>query len=602
MLPRVTKLNSRLLSLALLGIQIARGAITYQHPDDLPSGVDYDFIVAGGGTAGLVVASRLSENSNWKVLVIEAGPSNKDAFVTRVPGLASTLGAGSPIDWNYTTIPQDGLDGRSLDYPRAKILGGCSTHNGMVYTRGSKDDWNSWAGIIGDQGLGWDSILPAIKKAEKFTQDFTDQSVKGHIDPSVHGFDGKLSVSAAYSNISFNDLLFETTKELNAEFPFKLDMNDGKPIGLGWTQYTIDNHAERSSSATSYLESTGDNVHVLVNTLVTRVLSASGNGTDFRKVEFAVDANSPKKQLEAKKEVIVAGGVIASPQILMNSGIGERKVLQAVGIDTLIDNPSVGKNLSDQGATSVMFDTTLPSTDFDVDAALTEWTNSHTGPLARGARLNHLTFVRLPDDKLNGQDPSSGKNSPHIEFQFAQITPQVPTLGVPKQAPLPAANSYRLLLQLAVVNLYSISRGSISLSDNNPFTYPLIDLNMFKEDIDIAILREGIRSAGRMFSSKAFKNSVNKFVYPPADATSDEDLDAFLRSSTFSYVHGVGTLSMSPKGASWGVVNPDFKVKGTSGLRVVDASVIPHAPAAHTQLPVYAFAEYASALIAKSYN
>ncbi|EKM75486.1 hypothetical protein AGABI1DRAFT_123150 [Agaricus bisporus var. burnettii JB137-S8] len=599
MIPRVAKFNFRLLSLALLGIQVARSAITYQNPTDLPGDVDYDFIVAGGGTAGLVVASRLSENPEWNVLVIEAGPSNKDVFETRVPGLSSEL--RPRFDWNYTTIPQDALGGRSLNYSRAKLLGGCSSHNGMVYTRGSRDDWDNYAEITGDQALSWDSILPVMKRAEKFSKDSSHKPVKGHIDPSVHGDDGKLSVVASYTNASFNDLLLETAKELSGEFPFKLDMNDGRPLGLTWTQYTIDQRGERSSSATAYLEGTGNNVHVLVNTLVTRIVSAE-NGTDFRSVEFATDADSPKIQLRAKKEVIVSGGVINSPQILMNSGIGRREVLGANGIDTLVDNPSVGKNLSDQAATIIMLDTTLPITDYDVDAALIEWKKSHTGPLAQGGRLNHLTWVRLPDDKLDGLDPSSGKNSPHIEFQFGQISHQLPPSGVPREAPIPSEASIDTVLQFAVVNLYTVSRGSISLSNNDPFSHPLIDLNMFGEEIDPAILREGIRSARRMLSSQAFKGFVGETVFPPSDATSDEDLDTFLKTSTVSYVHGVGTLSMSPQSASWGVVNPDFRVKGTSGLRVVDASVIPFAPAGHTQEPVYAFAEHASALIAKSYS
>nr|Q0R4L2.1 RecName: Full=Pyranose dehydrogenase 3; Short=PDH 3; AltName: Full=Pyranose:quinone oxidoreductase 3; Flags: Precursor [Leucoagaricus meleagris]AAZ94874.1 pyranose dehydrogenase [Leucoagaricus meleagris]AAZ94875.1 pyranose dehydrogenase [Leucoagaricus meleagris] len=599
MLPRVARLNTHLVSLALLGFQITYGAITYQHPDDLPSDVDYDFIVAGGGTAGLVVASRLSENPDWNILVIEAGPSNKDAPETRVPGLAGSLPA-SRTDWNYTTIPQDALGGRSLNYSRAKVLGGCSSHNSMVYTRGSKDDWNHWADITGDQGLSWDSILPVMKKAEKFSKDFSNQSVDGHIDPSMHGHDGLLSVVSSYTNVSFNDLLLETTKELSDEFPFKLDLNDGNPHGLAWTQYTIDHRAERSSSATSYLESTRDNVHVLVNSRVTRIFSA-GNGTDFRSVEFAVDANSPKKVLTAKKEVILSAGVIASPQVLMNSGIGGREELQAIGVDTLIDNPSVGKNLSDQAATLLMFDTTLPNTDYDVAAALTEWEDSRSGPMAYGARLNHLTWVRLLDDKLNGSDPSSGKNSPHIEFQFMQISHQLPPADAPNQVKLPDPDSIGAVLLLAVVNLYSVSHGSIILNDNDPFANPMIDLNMFGDQKDIAILREGVRSARRMFSSQAFKDVVNGTVYPPADVTSDEDLDAFLRTSAISYWHGVGTLSMSPQNASWGVVDPDFRVKGTSGLRVVDASVIPYAPAGHTQVPVYTFAEHASVLIAKSY-
>ncbi|EKM75427.1 hypothetical protein AGABI1DRAFT_123192 [Agaricus bisporus var. burnettii JB137-S8] len=580
-------LSTRVLSFALLGVQIAHGAIIYQHSDNLPDNTDYDFIVAGGGTAGLVVASRLAENPQWKILVIEAGPSDSDVFEIAVPGLVGSI--PKAVNWNYTTVPQNHLGGRSLGYSRAMVLGGCSSHNGMIYTRGSRDDWNQWADITGDDGLRWSNMLPIMEKMEQFGRDVTFLDVSGHIDPSFHGSNGALSVTASYTNVSMNNYLLQATEELSDEFPFKLDMNDGQPIGIGWTQYTITSNGERSNAASAFLPRTGDNIHVLVNTRVTRVLPV-GHGSDFRKVEFTVDANGPKKQLRAKKEVILAGGVISSPQILMNSGIGERAALEMIGIKTLVDNPSVGKNFSDQVATSMRFSTTLPTTNYDAIRALAQWNESHTGPMAQAAALNHLAWIRLPDNKLAGSsDPASGQSSPHIEFQFGKISPSI-------------TSQNETVLSVSVINLHTTSRGSISLSDSNPFTDPNIDLNLLAEEVDVSILREGVRSAQRLFSSTAFKAHINGMIAPAVNFTSDEDLNAYIRSSAGSYLHGVASLSMSPKNAHWGVVDPDFYVKGTSGLRVVDASVIPSVPSGHTQIPVYGFAERASVLIAETYR
>ncbi|KAF5349539.1 hypothetical protein D9756_008782 [Leucocoprinus leucothites] len=597
---RARKFES-LTAIVLALVQVALGAVLFKKPEDLPDNTHYDFIIAGGGTGGAVVASRLAENSRFNILVIEAGPSNEDVFATRVPGLDNEL-PRTHVDWNYTLIPQVGLKGRSTAYTRGRMLGGCGSHNGMVYTRCSRDDWDLWASIVGFDAFSWDRILPFILKAEVLTSDSENQTEQGHIDPSIHSRTGKVSTSAAYSVHPFNDMLIETTKELSDEFPFKLDMNDGSPIGIAWNQFTIDRHAERSSSATAYLAKTGNNVHVLVNTYVTRVLPV-GRGTDFRTVEFAADATSPKMKLTARKEVIVAGGVIGTPQILLNSGIGSQEELEAVGIPTIVNNPSVGKNFTDQVSALMLMETTIQDTDFDRDAALAEWNETRTGPLVLPNHLNHIVYVRLPEDappfsQGGFSDPAPGKDSPHIEFVFSQISTHPPATVVD----VPPTPSDITTIQFLAVNLHPVSRGSVSLNTSDPFAHPVVDLGLLSEDQDIAILREAIRSARRMYSAPVFKDSVSESILPAANVTSDEDLDAYLRTVASPFLHGVGSAAMSRQNASWGVVNPDFRVKGTRGLRVVDASIFPTVPSGHTQVPVYGIAELASALIAGAWG
>ncbi|KXN87045.1 Glucose dehydrogenase [FAD, quinone] [Leucoagaricus sp. SymC.cos] len=603
-----------LLLYTLLGLRSTLAAVFFQSPDDLPQDIDYDFIIVGGGTGGGVVAGRLAENPDWKILAIEAGPSHKDVFKTVPPGLWNEL-RGTIVDWNYTLVAQTGINNQSRDYSRAKLLGGCSSHNGLVYTRGAKDDWDHWAEVTGDEGLKWDNILPLMFKAKKLVKDSENQPEQGHLDTSVHGHNGSVFVSAPYLNHPFNEMMLQAAKELPEEFPFVLDYNGGTPIGISWAQFTIDNKAQRSSSATAYIDPSGDNLHILLNTYVTRVVPTSENSTNLHGVEFAVNEQSERKQLFANKEVIVSGGVIGTPQILLNSGIGNRDDLEALGVTTIVDNPSVGRNFSDQVYTIMLFNTTIQNTEeftfvlhsFDRDAALAEWNETRTGPMASTGHLrNQITWVRLPDEappfsQQGFYDPSPGKTAPHIEIYTTQISKHVPETNGEVAIPPDVRNI--TTLQLTVINLHPVSRGSITLNSSNPFTYPIVDAGLLLSEIDVSILREGLRSAGRLFTTApVFHNLIGETVYPTHNVTSDEDLEAFIRDSSGPYLHGGCSAMMSPRNATWGVVDPDFKVKGTSGLRVADASVFPSVPSGHTQAAVYGIAERASMLIAEAYG
>ncbi|KAJ3558042.1 hypothetical protein NP233_g11591 [Leucocoprinus birnbaumii] len=582
------------LPLALLCSHFVSAAKFFQNWEDAPQDTNYDFIIVGGGIGGGVVAARLAENPRWKVLLIEAGPSNEDVFATHVPGLTGQL-VGTFVDYNYTTVSSP--SGMSERYPRGPL-------DGMVYTRGSRDDWDSWAKIVEDDGLKWDNIMPFMLKAERLVEDSENQSERGHLDPSLHGTHGKLFVTSGFVVHPFNEMLIQATKEMPDEFPFLLDMNDGRPIGVSWNQLTIDHKGERSSSATAYVETSSDNLHVLLNSYVTRVLPV-GKGTDFRGVEFAANAQSKRSRLVAKKEVIVAGGVIGTPQILMNSGIGDRAELEAVGVKTLVDNPSVGKNFTDQVYTLSMFNTTLQDTDFEMNAALAEWNASRTGLLALPVHLrNHIAWIRLPEDAPPFQadgfnDPSPGQNAPHIELYASQISTTTPVTN--GQVPTPPSFGDLLTLQLQIVNLHPASRGSITLASSDPFAHPLINPKLLSNPVDIAIMREAHRSTRKLLSAPVFKDSVFESLYPASNVTSDDELDAFITSAAGSYLHGGGSAKMSPHNASWGVVDPDYRVKGTMGLRIVDASILPNLPSGHTQAPVYAHAERASNLISSSW-
>ncbi|KAF9450824.1 GMC oxidoreductase [Macrolepiota fuliginosa MF-IS2] len=582
--------------LLILGLGSAVSGIIHQDISAIAN-VDFDFIVVGGGTAGSVVASRLSENPNLQVLVIEAGPSNANVQDSMVPFNVFSL-AGTRFDWNFTSTPQSGLNGRTLPYTRGHILGGSSSINSMFYTRGSSDDYNRFAQVTGDPGWSWDNIQSYIRKNERWTSPADQHDTSGQFDPSDHGFSGMTFVSLPGFSQEIDDMVIQTTKQLNHEFPFNLDMNSGKPLGLGWLQSTIGEGA-RSSAATSYLNLTviqRQNLHILLETRVTRILPAT-NGTDlsFRTVELLSDSGAPVL-VNASKEIILSAGTIGTPNILLHSGIGDKDELGRLGIASVIDLPDVGKNLTDQPVISINWATTSQNP-FDgllVNATLkaTElavWEQNRTGPMVT-VGINHVAWLRLPSDSdiLNQfPDPSAGQNTPHLELAIGS--------GMASFFPGHFVGVGGALVTPA-------SRGTVQLGSNDVLAKPLIDPGMLNSTFDVMALRESIKSAKRFFAAPAWKGFVLGIAGPLANATTDQELESFIRGNVFPSGHIVGTAAMSPQGANHGVVDPDLRLKHASGLRVVDASVMPFVTCSHTQAPVYIIAERAVDLIKNDWN
>ncbi|KAF8965582.1 pyranose dehydrogenase [Flammula alnicola] len=569
-------------------------AAVYQHVNELPTTI-YDFIVIGGGTAGAVVANRLTENPKFHVLVIEAGPTNAGVLASMVPALPLDL-QHTIYDWNYTIVPQVGMNNRTIDYPRGHILGGSSSHNAMFYTRGSSDDYDRWAAVTGDSGWSWKKLLPYILKNERWSPPADGHSTGGDFDPSVHGFDGLMFVSLPGFPQPIDDMVLNVTKELPSEFPYLLDMNAGRPLGLGWYQGSIGN-GTRSSSATAYLTpafTSRGNLDVLLETKVTRVLSEANSTLSFNSVEIA---GSFKGKLTARKEVILSAGPINTPHILLNSGIGDRDSLLELGIRSILHLPSVGRNLSDQPTSGISFSVSSNNTLDNLHQnatlqaiALAQWEMNRTGPYVDGGP-NFIAWWRLPATILKKfNDPSAGPNTPHIEL--------VPGSGA--SFLLPAQQGH--FVGMGPVVGTPASRGSVALNRTDPLGPPLIDLGFYTSEFDIIAMREGIKAAQRFFKAPVWEGYLVEQVIPPANTTTDDMLDDFIRNFTFSTSHAVGTAAMSAKDADYGVVDPDLRVKGASGLRIVDGSVLPFITCGHTQAPVYAIAERASDLIKQAWT
>ncbi|KXN84482.1 L-sorbose 1-dehydrogenase [Leucoagaricus sp. SymC.cos] len=558
---------------------------TYDNVANIPD-LDWDFIIVGGGTAGSVLASRLTENPQFNVLVLEAGPTNKNVTNSVVPGLESHL-ANSRYDWNYTTVPLAGLNNRSVPLQRGHILGGSSSVNGMVYTRGSSSDYDRFAAVAGDEGWSWDNIQKYFRKHERFQEPVDNHNITGQYDPAVHSTNGRVPVTLpGFLHPAVDNVTIQASLELGGDFRYNADMNSGTPLGLGWLQSTIGHDGTRSSAATTYLDDktrTRQNLHIVTDTRVTRVLKTNGTkGLDIRTVEIRNSETAKPVLVTASKEVILSGGTIGSPLILMHSGIANADKLIEFGITPVLNNTSVGKNLTDHPLFGIIL-----TADPDLQAkALELWNTNRTGPYVQLTAIDHLAWTRLPSnitDTLG--DPSSGSNSAHFEFILGVKVVAAPGIWV-----------------MFAVLVSPTSRGLLSISSNNPFDQPMIDLGFYTNDFDLIAAREAIKSAITFSNAPAFKNIITGLIGPLANASTEAEINDIIRNTTISSLHPVGTASMSPKDADWGVVDPDLRVKHITGLRIVDASVMPFVPCAHTQVATYVIAERGAGLIRSAWD
>jgi choline dehydrogenase len=497
---------------------------------------NFDYIVVGGGTAGCVLAARLSQDQGRRVLLLEASAAEPSAAMAD-PAAWPRLWHTS-VDWAYETVPQRGAGDAVLQWPRGKVLGGSSGINGMMHVRGDRSSYDAWE-AAGATGWNYDALLPFFKRSER-----ADAG-----DPRYRGTDGPMRVGPG----SVTDPLWEACFDaaVASGFPSTEDHNGAVAEGTSWREMNVVG-GKRQSAADAYLALAArrPNLTVVAAARARRLLLKDSN---CQGVEYSVDGQL--RTAFADREVVLTAGVIGTPQLLLLSGIGPGRHLRDLGIDVRADLPGVGANLHDHPKSQVAYTSTRP-----------------VRP-APGAR-RPLALVR-----------SVPQGAPDLEMIFAEVPVH------PRWSPGPE-DGYSVVFGL----MTPASRGTLRLASTDPNRAPLVDPGYLTDPCDVTRMVEGLRLARTVGAARALAPFRDKELFPGADAETDAACRAYLRSTITTFFHPVGTCKIGTDDMA--VVDPQLKVHGIGHLRIADASVMPSVPSGHTNAPVLAIAERAASLLA----
>ena len=509
---------------------------------------DYDYIILGAGSAGCVLANRLSLDPSNRVLLLEAGGTDRRFFIQMPIGYGKTYHQKA-VNWMYMTEPSPDADNKPSYWPRGKVLGGSSSINAMVYVRGNPRDFDEWS-ELGNSGWSYNEVLPYFRKMESW-QNGAD---------TYRGGDGPLKISEVSSQLHpLCDNFLSAAKEIGIKL--NSDMNGKRQDGVG--NYQITTHkGQRMSSSRAYLWPviSRTNLTVITNALASKILIKDKKAYG---VEYLKSGSTHK--VYAKREVILSAGSINSPQLLQLSGVGPKKVLQEASVELIHDSPAVGQNLQDHLSVTYFYKSKVPTLNDQLRPLLgkvyqgLKYILTRNGPLSLSVNQSG-GFIRTRD----------GLSKPNIQLYFSPVSY---TLESRDKRAMMSPDPFSAML-LGVSNCNTNSRGQLRIKNSDPTSHPIIEPNYLSHEEDVKDLLEGVKVLRKLAKTDSFKPVIGEEFRPGPECQTDEQLIQHIKDTVWTVFHPSSTCRMGPDPKS-NVVDSNLRVHGIDGLRVADASIFP---------------------------